>query len=118
LSALAVAGLDLALAIALIVVAGGLKPAADAGMVKEVRDLALASIEQEVALANAEFQALRKDIRHFVRHPLESLLPGVIAPLVREVADGMKAKRTKISESAVGNTQAPSEPTGNDAESQ
>jgi hypothetical protein len=118
MSALAVAGFDLALAILLIVVAGGLKPAAEVEMVREARDLALANVEQEVALASAELQALRKDIRHFVRHPLESLLPGMIAPIIRELADGLKAKKAETSESAVENNKAESEQTGNDAESQ
>lgn len=114
-SALAIAGFDLALAMLLIVVASKLKQPAEVEMVREVRDLALANIEQEVALANAELQALRKDIRHFVRHPLESLLPGMIAPIVREVADGIKARTSK---SAVENKQAEPEQSGNDTESQ
>ena len=114
MSALAVAGFDLALATVLVVTASRLKPAAEVELVREARDLALANIEQEVAAANVELQALRKDIRHFVRHPLESLLPGMIAPLVREVADGLKARTSR---SAGENTKAESEQTGNDAES-
>lgn len=93
LAALTVGGIDLVLAGVLAAYAGALKPAAEVEMVKEVRDMALSDLEEEIALAEAELVALRGDVRKFIRHPLDTLLPGAIGPLLGAVTRGLGAAK-------------------------
>jgi hypothetical protein len=95
LAALGVGGIDLVLAILLMVWARGLKPAPELGLVKEVRDMALADVEEELALAEAEVIALKDDVRAFIRSPLDSLLPGTIGPLLGAVGRGIASPKKK-----------------------
>ncbi len=89
LAALTVAGVDLVLAAALVAYARSLKPAAEFEMVKEMRDLALSDIEEEVALAEAELVALKDGVHKFIRNPIDTLLPGTIAPLLAAIVRGL-----------------------------
>lgn len=94
-AALAIAGIDLALAAIFIAWAGKLKKPPEADMVQEVRDMALSEVEHELSLADAELKALRQEIQGFVRNPLDSLLPGMIGPLLSGAAKGFKSKKQK-----------------------
>lgn len=94
-AALAIAGIDLGLAIILIAWAGSLKPATEAAMVQEVRDMAISDMEHELSLADAEVRALKEEVHRFVRNPVDALLPGVIGPLISGAARGFKSKKSK-----------------------
>jgi hypothetical protein len=89
LAALAVGGADLVLAMALVVYAGSIKPAAESEMVKEMRDLALDDIEEEVARAEAELVELKDDVHKFISNPVDTLLPAAIGPIMSAVARGL-----------------------------
>ena len=93
LAALAVGGIDIVLAMVLVAYAGSLKPGADIEMVKEVRDMALSDIEEEIALAEAEVVVMIDEIRRFIRNPLDTLLPGMIGPLLGAVTRGLGSKK-------------------------
>ncbi|MDH3924972.1 MAG: phage holin family protein [Xanthomonadales bacterium] len=94
-AALAVAGIDLTLAVIIMAWAVSLKPADEARMVQEVRDMALSDMEHELSLANAEIRAFRKEIVQLVRHPVDALLPGIIGPLLSGAAKGLKTRKAK-----------------------
>ena len=91
-AALAVGGIDLAVALALVVFARSLKPAAEAEMVKEMRDLALTDIQEEVAQFEAELLALRDDIHGFVHDPVGTVLPKAVGPLLEAVTRGLRSR--------------------------
>jgi hypothetical protein len=93
LAALSVGGIDLILAIMLIVWAGTLNSAPEVELVKEVRDMALADVEEELSLAEAEVIALKDDVHAFIRNPLDSLLPGAIGPLLGAVGRGIASPK-------------------------
>jgi len=93
LAALAVGGTDIVLAMVLVAYAGSLKPGAEIEMVKEVRDMALSDIEEEIALAEAEVVVMIDEIRRFIRNPLDTLLPGMIGPLLGAVTRGLGSKK-------------------------
>ncbi len=93
LAALAVGGIDIVLAMVLVAYAGSLKPGAEIEMVKEVRDMALSDIEEEIALAEAEVVVMIDEIRRFIRNPLDTLLPGMIGPLLGAVTRGLGSKK-------------------------
>jgi hypothetical protein len=95
LAALCVGVVDLVLAILLIVRAGSLKPASEVEMIKEVRAMAFRDIEEELSLAEAEVKALKNEVQAFVRHPLDTLLPAAIGPLLEAAVRGMAARRKK-----------------------
>ena len=92
-AALAIAGIDLVLAIMMIAWAGSLKRPAEADMVQEVRDMALSDMEHELSLADAELKALKQDVQRFVRNPVDALLPGVVGPLLSGAAKGLKTRK-------------------------
>lgn len=91
-AALAIAGIDLALAAILITWAGSIKRPSEADMIQEVRDMAISDMEHELSLADAELKALKQEIQGFVRNPLDSLLPGLVGPLLSGAAKGFKTK--------------------------
>ena len=93
LAALCVGGVDLVLAILLIVWAGSLKPSPEVELVKEVRDMALADVEEEVSLAQAEVVALKNEVHGFIRNPLDTLLPGAMGPLLGAMGRSIASPR-------------------------
>ncbi|MDX2416232.1 MAG: phage holin family protein [Xanthomonadales bacterium] len=93
-AALAVAGIDLTLAVMLIAWAGSLKTAPEAEMIQEVRDMALGDLEHELSLADAEVKALKNEVQRFVRNPVDALLPGMIGPLLSGAAKGLKSRKS------------------------
>lgn len=95
LAALAVGSMDILLAGILIAYTSTLKPAKEIEMVKEVRDIALNDIEQEFASAGAELGEMKEEVRRFVRNPVDSLLPGAIAPLISALVRNIGSKKNK-----------------------
>ncbi len=93
LSALSIGGIDLVLAVVLIVYAGSLKPSAEVDIVKEVRDMALGDAEEELALAEAELISLKDEVHRFVRNPLDTLLPVAIGPLIGAFTRGLSGAK-------------------------
>jgi hypothetical protein len=93
LAALCIGTVDLVLALLLVIRAGSLKPSPEVELVREVRTMAFADIEDELSLAEAELTALKNEVHAFVRNPLDTLLPGAIAPLLEAVARGMAARK-------------------------
>ena len=94
-AALAVAGIDLTLAVILITWAGSLKPAPEAEMIQEVRDMALGDMEHELSLVEAEVKDLKNEVQCFVRNPVDALLPSMIGPLLSGAAKGLKSRKSR-----------------------
>lgn len=92
LAALTVAGIDLLIAVGLMAYARSLKPAPEYDMVREMRNTALNDIEEEVAQTGAELEAMKNDVKKFVRHPVEALVPGV-GPIVNAIVRGVVSAR-------------------------
>jgi hypothetical protein len=93
LAALAVAGVELLLAVVLIVYSGSLAPPAEMEMVREMRDMALEDVEEEVALAQAELVSLKEEVHRFIRNPVDTLLPSMIGPILSAVTRALSAAR-------------------------
>ncbi len=85
LAALAVGGTDIVLAALLIGYARSIKPPPEVEMIKEIREMALNDLKDEVALADAEFVAMKDEVRSFLRNPVETILPGTIGPLLAAI---------------------------------
>lgn len=92
-AALIVAGVDLTIAMVLIVFAGSMKEPQEVAMVREMRDVALNGIRDEAALVEADFESLKADIRGFIRNPFELFLPPIINPLIGAVTKGLRAAK-------------------------
>ena len=93
LSAMAVAGLELVIAVVLIIYSGSLRPPVEMEMVREMRDMALQDVEEEVALAQAELVSLKEELHRFIRNPVDSLLPSLIGPLLSAVTRALGANK-------------------------
>ena len=74
-AAFAVGCADFAVAALLFLYSKSLQPAPEMAMVREMRDMALSDLQEEVALAQAEFMAVQKEVRGFIRHPVDALMP-------------------------------------------
>jgi len=81
-AAFAVGCADFALAALLFLYAQSLQPSPEMAMVREMRDIALGDLQEEIALAQAELMAVQKEVRSFIRHPLDALLPGSLGSLL------------------------------------
>ena len=93
LSALAVGGLELVIAVVLIIYSGSLSSPVEMEMVREMRDMALQDVEEEVALAQAELVSLKQELHRFIRNPVDSLLPSLIGPLLSAVTRALAANK-------------------------
>jgi hypothetical protein len=93
LSALAVGGLELVIAVVLIIYSGSLSAPVEMEMVREMRDMALQDVEEEVALAQAELVSLKQELHRFIRNPVDSLLPSLIGPLLSAVTRVLGANK-------------------------
>ena len=93
LSALAVGGLELVIAVVLISYSGSLSSPVELEMVREMRDMALQDVEEEVALAQAELVSLKEELHRFIRNPVDSLLPALIGPLLSAVTRALSASK-------------------------
>jgi len=92
LAALAVGGIDLLLAVAVLNYASSLQ-LSEVDMVKEVRDMALNDMEEEVALAQSEIEGIMNEVRGFFHNPVQTLLPGAISPLVSAITRGLSGRK-------------------------
>ena len=93
LSALAVGGLELVIAVVLIAYSGSLSTPVEMEMVREMRDMAMEDVEEEVALAQAELESLKQELYRFIRNPVDSLLPSLIGPLLSAVTRALGANK-------------------------
>lgn len=92
-SALAVGGLELVIAVVLIIYSGSLSTPVEMEMVREMRDMAMEDVEEEVALAQAELVSLKQELHRFIRNPVDSLLPSLIGPLLNAVTRALGANK-------------------------
>ncbi len=81
-AAFAVGCADFALAALLFLYSKSLQPAPEMAMVREMRDMALSDLQEEAALAQAEFMAVQKEVRGFIRHPVDALIPDGFGSLL------------------------------------
>jgi len=93
LAALAVAGVDLVVALALSAYARSLQPPAEVAMIKEMRDMALGDLEDEFESAEAELLSVKEDVQKFIANPVDALLPGVLGPLLSAIARGLTSSK-------------------------
>ena len=91
------AGLNLALGIVLLLLAGAQKTGPETAMVREVRDMALEELEAEAKSVQQELSALRDDVRAvgqsvkgFAHDPIGTIAPSVLMPLLTGVLKGMR----------------------------
>lgn len=92
-AALAVAGIDFALAAVLVAVARGVRPSREVEMVREARDLALSDIEHQVSLADTEVKELLGEVRTFVRNPADALMRQALGPVLSGVVRSLKSRK-------------------------
>ena len=86
-------GLELVIAVVLIIYSGSLSAPVEMEMVREMRDMALQDVEEEVALAQAELVSLKQELHRFIRNPVDSLLPSLIGPLLSAVTRALGANK-------------------------
>jgi hypothetical protein len=99
-----VAAGNLLLAILLLTIAERSKPGREMELALEVRNGALQALESDAVLIQQQLVDLRDEVRGvrqaivgFVRHPLDSVLPGLLAPLASAVIAGLKKSNEKAS---------------------
>jgi len=88
---------NLLLAIILLVVAERSKPGREMELALEVRNTALQALEADAQVVQQQLTELRDEVRGmrqaivgFVRHPIDSVLPGMLVPLAGAVIKGLK----------------------------
>lgn len=81
-AAFAVGCADFAVAALLFLYSKSLQPAPEIAMVREMRDMALSDLQEEVSIAQAELMAVQKEVRSFIRHPVDALMPEGLGSLV------------------------------------
>jgi hypothetical protein len=98
-AAIAVASIDFAISLLLVVMAARSKPGRELDLALEVRGIALRGLENEVSSLQAELVALRDEFRdakanltRFVKHPLDTALPALIGPLGTIVVKSLKKR--------------------------
>lgn len=85
------------LAIVLLVIAERARPGREMELAQEVRNAALQALESDAQVVQAQLGELRDEVRGmrqavvgFVRHPVDSVLPGLIVPLAGAIIKGLK----------------------------
>ena len=109
LAALSVTGINVGIALLLILKARCLKPPAGIEMLRQARDMAREDVENGVELASDAAVSRKQEIEHFIRHPGEALLPAV-GPLLMAIVNGLnllKSKRAEAQEKAAPEATAP-----------
>lgn len=81
-AAFAVGCADFAVAVLLFLYSKSLQPAPEIAMVREMRDMALNDLQEEISLAQAELTAVQKEVRRFIRHPVDALMPDALGSIV------------------------------------
>jgi len=91
---------DFIVALLLIVAAMRSKPGRELDLALEVRGIALRGLETEASAVQAELLAVRDEFRdakanlaRFIKHPLDTALPALIAPLGGIVLKSLKKQR-------------------------
>ena len=95
LAALSVALADLVGAGVLLVYAQSSKAGAETTMLREVRDLALQDLEAEAAGFEAELGKARDQVKDLVQHPLGSIAPSIVLPLLKSVIGALRTPAKK-----------------------
>jgi hypothetical protein len=90
---------DFVVALLLIVAAARSKPGRELDLALEVRGIAFRGLETEASAVQAELAAVRDEFRdakanlaRFVKHPLDTALPALIAPLGSIVLNSLKKR--------------------------
>lgn len=90
-------GANLVLAIITLMIAERTKPGREMDLALEVRNMALESLEADAQSVQQQLTELRDEIRGvrqaivgFVKHPLDTVLPGMLAPLVGAAIKGLR----------------------------
>ncbi|NIX76376.1 phage holin family protein [Microvirga terricola] len=88
---------NIVLAILLLVLAERSRPGREMELALEVRNAALQGLETDAQAVQAQLAELRDEVRGmrqavvgFVRHPVDSVLPGLIVPLAGAIIKGLK----------------------------
>jgi type VI protein secretion system component VasK len=99
-AAIAVAGVDILLALALVLAAQNARPGPEAEMVKEFRQIALDEIEAEAEAVQKELRGLRDELQgirdavlSFARDPLSSVGSGLLIPLLSTLSKLLRSDR-------------------------
>jgi uncharacterized protein YoxC len=97
INAAVIALANLLLAVVMLIVAQRSKPGREVELALEARNSALQALEmdaqvlqQQLAESRDEVRRVREAVVGFVRHPLDSVLPGLIVPLAGAVLNGLK----------------------------
>jgi len=91
MAALIVAGVNIAVAGLLAVIAGRSTADAETAPVAEVRDLALEDLEAELQVALDEVKQVADGIRRVGRDPLGQIAPGLVAALTKALIKNLKS---------------------------
>ena len=113
-AAVAVTGINVVIALVLMLRARTLKPPAETELVQEARDMAMDDLEDEASRLADDIASLRRDFERFVHHPADALLPA-IGPLVAAISRGVTAVKDKAA--AKKEAAAAAEETESDTES-
>jgi hypothetical protein len=96
-AAAAIAAANILLAIILIAIAERARPGREMDLALEVRNMAIDALEADAQVIQDELSELRDEVRGmkqalvgFVRHPLDTVLPGMLVPLAGAVIKGLK----------------------------
>ncbi|WP_230533383.1 phage holin family protein [Microvirga roseola] len=96
-AAAAIGGLNLLLAVVLLVTAERTKPEREMELALEVHNIALQALEADALVVQQQLIDLKEEVRGvrqaivgFVRHPIDSVLPGMLVPLAGAVIKGLK----------------------------
>lgn len=81
---------DVVLAALLLVLAAIQRPERDLAPLRDVRAIALKEVENEMGKIEDEYRELRAEVRRFVRHPGDVLLPTLITPVIAAVSRAMR----------------------------
>ena len=92
-AALIVAAGDFLLAGVIVFISQRVGPGAETQMLTEVRDMALEDLEAEAAGLETAWVHARREFLDRVRHPLATLAPGVLMPLLKSLLAGLRANK-------------------------
>ena len=92
-AAIAVAGVDILLALALVLAAQNARPGPEADMAKEFRQIALDEIEAKAEAVQKELRGLRDAVLSFARDPLSSVGSGLLIPLLSTLSKLLRSDR-------------------------
>ena len=62
-------------------------------MVREMRDMALNDLQEEISLAQTQVMAVQREVRSFIRHPVDALMPDALGALLNGAVSLMSRRR-------------------------